>query len=250
MEGVHFNRERAVRLRKIRRGFGSAPWAAVAVFALVSMGGAKCGADSPLKYPHVQASGRPAHCDQQPMTNPNGIATPDAVRCSYEDGIGPGSARLQGSVYGEGESSVSSVALEGVVVTVHKLRGASSPGDVVGRATSDAQGHYSLSAMLPEGDYLVVARDVEGTELARAPLRTTNSSESQLKVNLHVPLDPAIRDAMRASKAPSGAEREGEATPATPTPTPAQREALPPPEALPLAPRSSEPMSPAKPDAR
>ncbi len=41
------------------------------------------------------------------MTNPNGIATPDAIRCSYDDAIGPGSARLTGSVYGEGESAVS-----------------------------------------------------------------------------------------------------------------------------------------------
>jgi hypothetical protein len=184
------------------------------------------------------------------MTNPNGLATPDAVRCSYEDGIGTGSARLQGSVYGEGESTVASVALEGVVITVHKVKGASTPGDVVGRATSDAQGHYSMSAMLPEGDYLVIARDVEGKELARAPLRTTNSSESQLKVNLHVPLDPAIREAMRAAQAPSepAAEPPPEAPP--PEPTPEQREALPPAEALPLTPRASEQTSEAKPDAQ
>jgi hypothetical protein len=233
-------RLRSGRNRQIGRGH-----LAVIVLCAPLAGGASCSQDSPLKYPHIQAAGRPANCPDRPMTNPNGIASPDAIRCSYDDGVGAGSARLTGSVYGEGQSAMSDVALEGVSITVHKIKGASSPGDIVGRATSDPQGRYSMSAMLPEGEYLVIARDAEGNELARAPLRTRKGSDSDFKVDLLVPLDPAIREAMRtfcgetATTETEGGEKEV-ASPTQTTATPEQKEAMPPAGALSLTPRTAE----------
>jgi hypothetical protein len=170
------------------------------------------------------------------MTNPNGVPTPGQIRCSYEDGIGLGSTRLSGSVYGEGGQGFAGVPLEGVVISVHRAKSGRGLGDVVGRAMSDPQGHYSMSAMLPGGEYIVVARDSEGEELARAPLRTEDRDDSRRKVDLLVPLDPEIREATQTT----GAEPEVE--PSRPR-VPAEDEAAP----LDLAPRAvpPDPMKPA-----
>ena len=71
------------------------------------------------------------------MNNPNGIPTPGELACSYDDGIGQGSTRLTGKVYGEGSEGFAGIPLEGVEVTVHRSKAGAGLGEAAGGVHRD-----------------------------------------------------------------------------------------------------------------
>jgi hypothetical protein len=94
--------------------------------------------------------------------NPNGTPSPVQTRCAYEDSAGGGITKLGGKVYVEGSRGGLGTGAPNMIVTVHRVRDpARKPGsgEQVARTTTDAQGGFHLSALLPPAQYDVVVRD-------------------------------------------------------------------------------------------
>jgi hypothetical protein len=161
-----------------------------------------------LVSPRVVAHGRTEACPDSPVTDPRGLPTSDAIRCSYSDTANVGQTRLAGTVFGEDPAAMPGIPLEGVAVRVHELRSDGRLGDEVGHATSDAQGHYHLAVMLEPGDHAVVAVDETGGELGRARFFADDGTKVVDDVFVMIPLDPALR----ASDAQAEPPEEGVTT--------------------------------------
>ncbi len=205
-----------------------------------------------LNYPTVVAEGRPTHCPEGRVvdTGAGPYPTPDAIRCSYADAQGKGETKVRGSVYGEQPGMFPGQPLEAVLVTVHEIESDKRPGKQLGKARTDAQGHFTLAAMLPSDTYLVIARDDEGRELARAFLTSDDRNPNVPKIQLLVPLDPEIKAAMERGEAGSvdggrageGREEAGDDEAPAPAGTETTKPAHDAPTPVPLTPRRpSEP---------
>lgn len=114
-------------------------------------------------WPRQPAAGRPATCPDDAV-DPFGDGTPgpDDARCSYADAQGRLLVQLRGTVLGEGEAGQMAMPLSEVEVTVHAIERARSGdprdeevGPTVARGRTDAQGAFSMSAMLRPGTYVV-----------------------------------------------------------------------------------------------
>ena len=142
-----------------------------------------------------------------------GVAgSPDVRRCSYEDAVGAGATRLSGRVEAASPVAATGPGIEGILVTIHVVDDparAAGFGRTVARARTDAQGRFSLSAVLPPGTYDVVARtSPEGPALAVRRLRLDGKRVRTVDdLLLVVPLGEAGTDAAQPSAAaPESAE--------------------------------------------
>ena len=171
----------------------------VALGALVFAGG--CEREGGLHYPRVAANGPTGNCPERAVTQsgPGGYPTHDALRCSYTDAQGKGSSKVHGSVYGEQPGMFPGQPLEAVTVTLHKAESDQSLGKQLGRARTNAQGHFTLAAMLP-ANYVVVARDSSGIELARTSLVSSDQNPNIPRIQLLVPMDPELRRSQRVQE--------------------------------------------------
>jgi hypothetical protein len=119
------------------------------------------------------------------------------AKCSFENAAGESMTRLGGQVLALGTSGSPGTGVPGMQVTVHRVKGAPnprSPGEAVGHATTDAQGSYHLSAILPDGDYLVVVRaNEDGEPLAHRKITLTGKRDRSVEdVVLWLPVDPRL----------------------------------------------------------
>jgi len=158
-------------------------------------------------FPTQPAAGRSPLCPEAPV----GVAgSPDVRRCSYEDAVGAGATRLSGRVEAASPMAGTGPGLEGIVVTVHVVDDpvrAAGFGRTVARARTDAQGRFSLSAVLPPGTYDVAARtSPEGPVLAVRRLRLDGKGVRTVDdLLLVVPLgETAPAAAPEPADAPSG----------------------------------------------
>ena len=105
------------------------------------------------KFVGRAASGRPDTCPEGAV-DPFGDGTPgpDDLRCSYRDVPGGSVVEIRGQVITEpdGAAPGRGVADTEVVITGTVDGG---PPKVLARTTTDAQGSFSLAAMLPPGRY-------------------------------------------------------------------------------------------------
>lgn len=144
------------------------------------------------------AYGRPSTCPEGAI-DPHGDGTPSPIeaRCSFDNAAGASMTELGGQVLAEGSPGSPGTGVPGMRITVHRVLGAPnprSPGDAIAHATTDAQGSYHLNAILPPGDYLVVARAKEGGEpLAHRQITLTGKRERSVEdVVLWLPVDPRL----------------------------------------------------------
>jgi hypothetical protein len=88
----------------------------------------------------------------------DGTPSPMDARCSYDDALGEGLTQVRGKVLAESDTGPLPTAVEGAVVTVHPFAdeagGSGRLQPAVARAITDAQGSFSLSAMLRAGTYV------------------------------------------------------------------------------------------------
>lgn len=203
-------RRGGVRAKRPRRR----PWAGVACLSVLVLAAAgACERDGGLNYPTVAATGPTENCPDNRITgvNTGGMPTPDAVRCSYRDAHGEGQSKLRGSVYGEQPGTFPGVPLEAVNVTVHEIDKDGLPGKQVARAQTNPQGHFTLAAMLPADTYLIIARDEAGKELGRTTIVSDDRNPELPKVQILVPMDPAMRERARAAGTQNNAPDGGAA---------------------------------------
>jgi hypothetical protein len=144
------------------------------------------------------AYGRPSTCPEG-AADPYGDGTPSSLqaKCSFENAAGESITRLGGQVLALGTSGSPGTGVPGIRVTVHRVEGAPnprSPGKAVGHATTDAQGSYHMSAILPAGDYLVVVRaEEDGEPLAHRKITLTGRRDRTVEdVVLWLPVDQRL----------------------------------------------------------
>lgn len=160
--------------------------------AMTLLGASGCARPHSFNLVNTPAYGATGNCPQSPATlgqDPSGAGeqfSPDAARCSYADGINGTVVELGGQVRADLGPANPGLAAEGISVTLHPLtQGASlaeSTGPKVAVATTDAQGNWHMSAMIPEmGDYILVARDgPAGAALAFMRLRIDGPDQGGL----------------------------------------------------------------------
>jgi hypothetical protein len=135
------------------------------------------------------AAGRPVTCPDDAIdVFGDGTPSPMDARCSYEDAFGEGLSRVRGKVMGEGDPGGLPQPLAGIEVTAHRVE-AGVLGAALARATTDTQGSFTFSAILPAGEYaLVIAGGAHRTiTLGGAGARVIDD------VLVLVPADPRLR---------------------------------------------------------
>jgi len=170
------------------------------------------------------------------MTDPRGIPTPDAIRCSYEDAPGAGQTRLSGTVFGEDPGAFPGIPLEGVRLTFHPLDQLGGLEEEVGHVTSDPQGHFHVAILLKPGDYAAVARNEDGAELGRARFFTDHKVHHVEELQVLLPMDPALKEAAEGALRPTGSGESPTSGEGIPPSGPAQPAA----EGLELSPREAD----------
>lgn len=109
------------------------------------------------------AYGRPATCpDGAVDVFGDGRPGPDDLRCSYADTAGGELVRVTGRVLHQAQGGVLGDEMSGVTVLVHRVDKAGVAGPVIARATTDAQGKFSVGAVLRAGEYLLVLPGASG----------------------------------------------------------------------------------------
>ena len=148
-----------------------------------------------MTYPRQPAYGPAPGCPEGAVdvSGDPRFPGPDDVRCSFADAGGGQVVQLRGTVAAEGEPGDLALPLAQSTVTVHRLEsdgGAQRLGPAVARARTDAQGAFSVSAVLPPGTYVVrVGTDAD----AWAEQRVEIGEEAPDTLRLLVPVDPALR---------------------------------------------------------
>ena len=142
-----------------------------------------------LSFPTSPAVGRPSTCPDDAV-DPGGIGPgpgPMDVRCSYDDAAGGDLVQLRGQVLLEPDPGMIPEPVPEVTLTVHR------GGTVVGRATTDAQGSYSVSLNLAPGEYelRLVAEDT-GELLARRTVNVPDGATSMAGLDLILRMDPVL----------------------------------------------------------
>jgi hypothetical protein len=165
--------------------------AALAALCVTSPGCRRSGGNRPrLSFPTSPAAGRPSTCPEDAV-DPGGMAPglgPMDVRCSYDDAAGGGLVQLRGQVLLEPDPGTLPEPVAEVTLTVHRN------GSVVGRATTDAQGTYSVSLNLKPGEYelRVVTKDT-GEVLATRRVNVPDGATNMAGLDLIVTMDPRLR---------------------------------------------------------
>lgn len=147
-----------------------------------------------LTFPDRPAVGRPSTCPDDavdPGSMGPGVGPMD-VRCSYDD-AGPGPlVQLRGKVLLEPDAGAMPEPVEGTVVAIHRVAGRND--GAIGRATTDAQGSYSVSLALPPGAYeLRVVVPETGEVLATRRIDVPEGAANMAGVNLILRMDPRLR---------------------------------------------------------
>lgn len=152
------------------------------------------------------AAGRPATCPDGAV-DPFGDGTPGPMdaRCSYADAYGGAAVQVRGSVSGEAEGGGLPVGLADMVVELRaqpkpQAEGARKPKAPTAAARgplatgrTDAQGAFSMSAVVRPGRYrLLVRAQPGGAVLATSTVEIASAGTTD-KVRILVPVDPALR---------------------------------------------------------
>jgi hypothetical protein len=114
------------------------------------------------------------------------------VRCSYEDaGRGP-LVQLRGKVLLEADAGAMPEPVTETMLTIHRADTPNAP--ALGRATTDAQGSYSVSLVLQPGAYelRVVVPDTAEV-LATRRIEVPEGATNMAGVDLILRLDPRLR---------------------------------------------------------
>ncbi len=177
-----------------KRLWGSAPIVLGSAFLMA------CGPRVGLNVPRNVAYGPAPNCPEQPVgVELDGMSSPDALNCSYEDAVAQDSRRIRGTILGEASNAAElPTPLEGMYVAVLKdkkgPRIESYP--EVAHSISNAQGGFEIAALLKGDDYLLVVRPEKGGEILSArPLNFAKESKKELlNVQLMVPLQIALSE--------------------------------------------------------
>jgi hypothetical protein len=113
-------------------------------------------------WARTPAAGRPSTCPEDAVDFGDGVPTTHAQRCSYADGERD-LVHVRGKVLQEVPGNIPR-GLAQIEVVVVSVREDGSDGPALARATTDAQGAFSLKVNARPGTYAIVAGD------ARAPL--------------------------------------------------------------------------------
>lgn len=116
------------------------------------------------------AAGRPQTCPENAV-DPMGEQRPGPLdaACSFSDFAGGPLVRIEGKVLAEGDGPLPS-PLPDTVVSVHRVEADGVPprlGPRLARLVTDAQGGFSLSAMLAPGPYVAVIATAHGPPVQR-----------------------------------------------------------------------------------
>jgi hypothetical protein len=120
------------------------------------------------------------------------------AKCSYADALGGEVVFVTGSVLGEGEAGGLPTGLEAMLVELVPIEATPqgpgiATGPVAATAKTDAQGTFSVSAVLRPGAYEVRVRAPPGpTVLARGALDVAGPGPTE-RLHILVPADPALR---------------------------------------------------------
>lgn len=119
--------------------------------------------------------------------------SPTQARCSYADAVGP-ITQLRGRVLGQGHAGTLPEPMGDTPVRIHRLTDEGGRlGPVVAETVTDPQGGWSLSASLPEGEYLlVVPGDEPGRAVGQRPLELQGQRARRVDdLDILVPLPDA-----------------------------------------------------------
>ena len=110
-----------------------------------------------MSYADRIAYGRPATCpDDAVDVFGDGRPGPDDLRCSYSDTAGGELVRVAGRVQRPAAGATLGEGLPEITVLVQEIEPGGGVGRVVARATTDAQGTFSVGAVLKAGEYVLV----------------------------------------------------------------------------------------------
>jgi hypothetical protein len=114
------------------------------------------------------------------------------LRCSYADAAGGQAVQLTGRVREAPEGADIGDGLPHVAVQVHAIGPEGQLGPIVAEATSDAQGAFSVAALLRAGEYvLVIPALVPGPPRATRRFELSGAQRSVADLLLLVPRPPA-----------------------------------------------------------
>lgn len=171
-----------------RRPCPSAPGAlALVVLACLLVGACrgkgKTRRPADFTWLRTPAAGRPSTCPEDAVDFGDGVPTTHAQRCSFADAERD-LVHVRGKVIQEVPGSLARGLAE-VEVVVVRIREDGSDGPALARATTDAQGAFSLKLEAKPGEYAVVAG------LARAPVAVAKKGPRTFTdVMLLVPATP------------------------------------------------------------
>lgn len=146
-----------------------------------------------MVMPREPAYGTPEICPQRPMDM--GPGTPVDTRCTHNDGIGSGVTTLRGKVLGQEADGISATGLGGMRIAVHRIDDKTGrPGKEMAHAMTDAQGSFSMAAMLGPGEYVVYASAGEGgPPLGQSRLTLVDTARRSLDgVVIRLAMDPRM----------------------------------------------------------
>lgn len=142
-----------------------------------------------MAYADRVAYGRPATCpDDAVDVFGDGRPGPDDLRCSYSDTAGGELVRVAGRVQLAPVGATLGEGLPEVTVLVQEIEARGTIGRVVARATTDAQGTFSVGAVLKAGEYeLVVPGGAAGTPRASRRFEVAQGQTAIDRLDVFVP---------------------------------------------------------------
>lgn len=134
-------------------------WTWLCALAVLSTACASGGGARRPKFVGQAAQGRPATCpDGAVDPNGNGVPGPDDMRCSYNNASGGAVLQVRGSVLTEPSGATPGAPVRDVEIVV-----LDASGQVIARGTADAQGSFSVGALLRAGQYRIALAEAPAT---------------------------------------------------------------------------------------
>jgi hypothetical protein len=156
--------------------------AALLVATALALAGCKHRRPAHFTWARTPAVGRPSTCPEDAVDFGDGVPTTDQARCSYADGERD-LVHVRGKVVQEVRGNIPQ-GLAAIDVALVPVREDGTDGPALARATTDAQGSFSLKVYARPGKYAIVAADARRfVDVAKKGQRTFDD------VQLLVPAD-------------------------------------------------------------